>query len=459
MSNGKLSEVAAMVDGTLLGDDRTFVGVSTDTRTLTSGELYIALTGPNFDGHAFVARAQELGAAGALVANAQDSDLPQVVAGDTRVALGRYAAAWRARFAIDVIGVTGSNGKTSVKEMLLAILATQGDTLATRGNLNNEIGVPLTLLRLRRRHRAAVIEMGASAPDEIGKLARLVGPNIGIVTNAAPAHLEGFGSVEAVARTKGQLLAQLPQDGCAVINLDDAFAGLWREIAGQRRIITFGESDDADVTFSGFTQHVRDGGARIVFDVHAGEQTQRFDVPVAGRHNARNALAATAACLALGLDLATCAQGLSQVDMAAGRLQVLSTPRGAKVIDDSYNANPASVRAAIQFLAEQAEPGWLVLGDMGELGDDARELHAQVGKRARECGIRRLYAVGELSRAAATAFGAGGRWFESVDALIEALVDDAHGEINVLVKASRSMRLERVVHALRQGVRARVQEG
>lgn len=451
MSNGRLSEVAAMVDGALVGNDRSFVGVSTDTRTLASGELYVALRGPNFDGHDFLDRAQSLGAAGALVASARDIDLPQVVSGDTRIALGRYAAAWRSRFAIDVIGVTGSNGKTSVKEMLLAILSTQGETLATHGNFNNEIGVPLTLLRLRRRHRVAIIEMGANAPDEIGKLALLAAPTIGIVTNAGPAHLEGFGSIDVVARTKGQMISSLPVDGCAIINADDRFADLWHEMAGDRRVITFGESDKADVHFSNFFQHVRDGGACIEFDVHAGGQTERFDVPVGGRHNARNALSATAACLAHGLDLATCAEGLRQVDMASGRLQVLSTPGGANVIDDSYNANPGSVRAAIQFLSAQDEPGYLVLGDMGELGADAREMHAQVGKRARECGIRRLYAVGDLSRAAATAFGDGGRWFDSVEALIEALLDDAHGNINILVKASRSMRLERVVEALRKG--------
>ncbi|MFK8017471.1 MAG: UDP-N-acetylmuramoyl-tripeptide--D-alanyl-D-alanine ligase [Gammaproteobacteria bacterium] len=459
MSTGQLSEVAAMIDGRLSGTDRSFVGVSTDTRSLQSGELYVALRGPNFDGHEFVERAQQLGAAGALVAERVDVDLPQIVTDDTRTALARYASAWRARFAIDVVAVTGSNGKTSVKEMLAAMLGKRGDTLATRGNYNNDIGVPLTLLRLQRSHRAAVIEVGASAGGEVAALAALAAPQVGIVNNAARAHLEGFGSVEAVARAKGEMFSALPEDGVAIINADDAYFDYWKGVAGARSIITFGETADADVTFTDFEQHVHEGSARIEFNVHARGSTQRFVIPAAGRHNARNALAATAACLAFGMTLADCARGLEAVDMASGRLQVLTTPGGARVIDDSYNANPASVRAAIEFLSEQNESGWLVLGDMGELGDDEREMHAQVGKYAREHGLRRLYGVGDLTRAAVTAFGDGGRWFEHVESLIAALLADARGDINVLVKASRSMRLERVVQAMRDAPVDQLAEG
>lgn len=449
MSTGRLSEVASMVAGTLHGADRSYVGVSTDTRTLKSGELYIALSGPNFDGHEFLARARELGAAGALVASAQDVDIPQVAGGDTRRALATFSSAWRRRFNIDVVAVTGSNGKTSVKQMLAAMLATRGETLATRGNFNNEIGVPLTLLRLRRAHRAAVIEIGASGPAEIGELTELTRPDVGIVNNAAAAHLEGFGgSVEHVARAKGEMFSALPADGCAIINADDAFCDYWKTLAGARRVITFGQSAGADVLFTNVVQTVTGDEARIEFDLRAGGVTQHFVVPAAGRHNASNAAAATAACLALDMSLADCARGLASVDMAEGRLQIRQAGAGVRVIDDSYNANPASVRAAIEFLADEDEPGWLVLGDMLELGEDERELHAQVGKYARECGVRRLYATGDLSRAAVTAFGENGRWFESVSDMAQALVADRHGDLNVLVKASRSMRLERVVAAL-----------
>lgn len=448
MSTGRLSEVATMVDGTLSGPDASYVGVSTDTRTLKSGELYVALTGPNFDGHAFVGAARRLGAVGALVATAQDVELPQVVAGNTRRALARFAAAWRARFNIDVVGITGSNGKTSVKQMLAAIFAQRGETLATRGNLNNEIGVPLTLLRLRQRHRAAVIEMGASGPAEIGELAALAKPTVGIVNNAAAAHLEGFGTIEQVARTKGEMFSALPDDGVAIVNRDDEYYAFWLDLAKPRRVITFGEHEQADVTFRDFEQVMGDQDPRLHFTLSAFGESQRVTVPAAGRHNACNALAATAAGLACGLSLADCAAGLANADMAAGRLEVLSTPRGARVINDSYNANPDSMRAAIDFLADQDYPGWLVVGDMGELGDDAREMHAQVGKYARECGIARLYAIGELSRAASTAFGENGFWFDNIATLIDDLGQALPTDTNVLVKASRSMQLERVVQAL-----------
>lgn len=449
MSAGRASELAKDAGGVLHGDDRSFVGVSTDTRSLQSGELYVALSGPNFDGHAFVAQAQERGAAVALVAQKVAASIPQVVVPDTRAALGRYAAAWRKRFAIDVIAVTGSNGKTSVKEMMAAILAQLGATLATRGNFNNDIGVPLTLLGLNRQHRAAVIEIGASAAGEVATLAAIAAPRVGVITNAAPAHLSGFGSVAAVAQAKGEMFTALPPDGTAIINADDEFAGVWRELAGARRIFTFGERDDADFYFTDLTQRVNGQAAHIEFNVHTPAGSGRVHAPVGGRHNARNAVAAMAACHALGVSLNMCIEGLARVDAISGRLQVVRALRGARVIDDSYNANPASARAAIEFLAEQNEPGWLVLGDMAELGEDASQLHAQIGKRAREVGIERLYAVGTLSRAAAVAFGQGGRWFESTLDLTDALVEDVHSGVNVLVKASRSMRLEKIVAALR----------
>ena len=450
MSLGTLAEFAQQVDGRLEGEDRSFVGISTDSRTLQSGQLYVALRGPNFDGHAFVREVAEAGAAGAVVEAAVDAPLAQIVVADTRQALGAFAAAWRRRFSIDTVAVTGSNGKTSVKEMMAAILRMRGETLATRGNYNNDVGVPLTLLRLNRQHRAAVIEVGASGPGEVAMLAAWAMPHVALITNAAPAHLEGFGSIEAVARAKGEIYGALDEDGTAVINIDDQFAGLWRELAGHRRIITFGESIEADFRYSNFSQRVNGKSAHIDFDMHTPSGDAHVTVPMGGRHNARNALAAAAATSALGVSLDDIVAGLARVDAAAGRLQVHGARNGARVIDDSYNANPASARAAIDFLAEQSEPGWLVLGDMLELGDDASNLHAQIGKRARERGIERLYATGDLSRSAAVAFGEGGRWFATTLDLIDALQEDLRAGVNVLVKASRSMRLEKVVAAVRE---------
>lgn len=448
MSLGTLGEFASEAGGRLEGEDRSFVGVSTDSRTFRPGQLYIALRGPNFDGHQFVEEVAKLGAAGVVVESPLPHPVAQIVVANTRVALGRFAAAWRARFDIDTVAVTGSNGKTSVKEMIAAILRVRGDTLATRGNYNNDVGVPLTLLRLKRQHTAAVIEIGASAPGEVATLAALARPRVGVITNAAPAHLDGFGTVDAVARAKGELFAALDADGTAVVNNDDAFADLWRELAGERRVVTFGETRAADFSYANFEQRVNGTSAHIRFEALTPAGSANVSVPMGGRHNARNALAAAAAAHALGVELNDIVTGLARVDAAAGRLQVRSALHGARVIDDSYNANPASAHAAIDFLAEQSEPGWLVLGDMLELGDDASNLHAQIGKRARELGLERLYAVGDLSRAAAVAFGEGGRWFATALDLTDALVDDLRGDVNVLVKASRSMRLEKVVAAI-----------
>ncbi|MGH8495332.1 MAG: UDP-N-acetylmuramoyl-tripeptide--D-alanyl-D-alanine ligase [Gammaproteobacteria bacterium] len=459
MSTGTLAEAAMQVDGRLIGADRPYNAVSTDTRALERDALFVALQGPSFDGNAFVEEAARRGAAGAIVSRFQQCELTQVEVSDTRAALGRLAQAWRARFDIPVVAVTGSNGKTTVKGMLGAILGRSGPTLATRGNLNNEIGLPLTLLGLDSSHRAAVVEMGANHAGEIAYLARIAMPGIGLVTNAAAAHLEGFGSIEGVARAKGELFAGLPANGTAVINADDRFSAFWREMAGSRNVVTFGLMRDADVHADAIEQRIASSGPVMAFDLHLPDVQRRIELPLAGRHNIANAVAAAAAAWAAGAKPAAIEEGLAGIHAAPGRLQFRRSPSGARVIDDTYNANPLSLAAALELLTGLDGRPWLVLGDMRELGAESEALHADIGALARRLGVERLYAVGPWSRYAAQAFGRSADWFSGVDELIARLRPELDAGVNVLVKASRGMRLERVVDALigdadkREGVR------
>ncbi len=448
MSGATLSQVAAVVGGRLHGADAPFDGVSTDTRTLRAGELFVALSGPNFDGNAFVGAAAAAGAAGAIVARPTGADLPQVVVDDTLSALGRLANRWRCAFTPRLVAITGSNGKTTVKEMTASVLRTAGPTLATRGNLNNEIGVPLTLMRLRREHEFAVIEMGANHKGEIARLTAMAAPTVGLVTNAAAAHLEGFGSLEGVAAAKGELFEGLTRDATAVINRDDRFYAQWRCSVRAREVVTFGQAGEADFRVR-MAQQFTNGhgdGLRLQLDTPDGPLDVRLRL--SGQHNALNAAAAAAAARSAGASLEQIAAGLEAVRPVPGRLTVRRTRHGARVIDDTYNANPASVQAALDLLAAQPGVTWMVLGDMGELGDDAYALHANIGARARQAGVERLYTVGSLSAAAADSFGPGAQRFATTAELIEALQGDLREDVTVLVKASRAMRLERVSDAL-----------
>jgi UDP-N-acetylmuramoyl-tripeptide--D-alanyl-D-alanine ligase len=435
-----LSAAAQAVHGELQGADATFTGVSTDTRTIKAGDLFVALVGPNFDGHNFVAQAANAGAVGALVGRALDTPLAQVRVDDTRLALGRLAVAWRARFRIPVVAVTGSNGKTTVKNMIAAILSERGPTLATLGNLNNDIGVPLTLLRLRDSDRYAVIEMGMNHAGEIDTLTHLARPTVALVNNAAAAHLAGLGSVEAVARAKGEIFAGLTADGTAIINADDPHAGLWRQLAGARRMLSFGMEQPADVRASCV---LNDNGSTIQLQTPIGGITMRL--PLLGRHNAMNALAASSAALAAGASLADIQAGLEKLKAVSGRLEVKPGAQGARVLDDSYNANPGSLAAGIEVLRNASGERVLVFGDMGELGDTAAALHRRIGELAKKVGIEHLFAVGPLARTAVEAFGANGRHFDSHEELVQALRPMMHANMTVLVKGSRSMKMERIV--------------
>lgn len=443
-----LGATAAFLRGTLSAKpgaaDVSFIGVSTDTRELKPGQLFVALNGPSFDGHDYVAQAAEKGAVAAIVSHPVLSDevgnIAQIVVVDTQRAFAQLAAQWRAQFDIPVIAITGSNGKTTVKEMLAAILSQQGEVLATQANFNNEIGVPRTLLRLTGKHIAAVVEEGASRPGDIAYLTEFVRPDVALVTNAAGAHLQGFGSLDVVAKTKGEIFEGLDDDGIAVINADDAYVDLWRSQAGKCSVISFGMHANADV--KGVLQEDR--------TLHISSAEGDIVVPwsLEGQHNVMNALAATAAAQAAGASLEEIAAGLESVVPVPGRLERKAAIKGAEILDDTYNANPASLAAALDVLVERHNDHYLALGDMAELGEQSVDFHAQAGRQAHDKGVQRLYAVGEYSRHAAQAFGDRGQHFAAQDQLIAQLKEDLHTNVTLLVKGSRSAHMERVVAAL-----------
>lgn len=445
-----LQFVAGATGGRLAGADVECAGVSTDSRTLRRGELFVALRGERFDGHAFVGAAAERGAAAAVVERACAVELPQVVVGDTQAALGALAAAWRARFDLPVIGVAGSNGKTTTKELLAAVLAAGGPVLATRGNLNNHIGVPLTLLGLESGHRHAVIEIGANHPGEVAALARIVRPTIALVTNAGDEHLEGFGSRDGVARAEGELFEALATGGTAVINADDPYHDLWRSLLCATRCLTFGTGQGADLRALAVQGRIEDGAFVTRFELAQDDVRVPVQLNLAGRHNVMNAMAAAAAARAAGLSLPVIAAGLGRVTPVAGRLQLKAGRNGAWLVDDSYNANPSSMRAGIDVLRDLPGAHWLVLGEMAELGVHAEAAHREIGGYARAAGVARLFGYGGLARHAVAAFGAGAAWFEDPAGLAAAVTAELGPGVTVLIKGSRSNRLERVVERLRE---------
>ena len=451
MTMMRIHEAAHAIGALAQGNDAAFGGVSTDSRRIATGELFVALKGDKFDGHTYVEEVLARGAAGALVTQdfaVAHPELPLIAVADTRLALGSLAAQWRSRFAIPLIGITGSNGKTTVKEMCAAILRAHFGkdpdcVLATTGNLNNDIGLPLTLLRLRESHRAAVIEMGMNHAGEIDYLTRLAAPTVALVNNAQRAHLEGLGSVQDVALAKGEIFAGLPADGVAVFNADDAQADIWRELSRDRRQTSFGLDHAADVRGE-FAGHGLGGELRLA--TAWGEIVARLAVP--GSHNARNACAAAAATLVAGASLGAVKQGLEGFSGVKGRLQRRAGRKGALVVDDSYNANPDSMRAAIDVLASVPGKCVLVMGDMGEAGAAAGQFHDEIGGYAKSHGVDRLFCLGELSAAAAHNFGEGGQHFSRVEDLIKTLLTELEPQTTVLVKGSRFMRMERVVDAI-----------
>jgi len=441
----RLSTLAADCGGRLVGADCDIARAHTDTRSVAAGDLFVALRGERFDGNAFAAQALEAGAVAALVEreDALPAGASGIVVADSRRALGAIARAHRNRIAPLVLAVTGSNGKTTVKEMLASILrGVHGDAavLATEGNLNNDIGLPLTLLRLAPNHRFAVCEMGMNHAGEIAYLCEIAEPDIAVVNNAGTAHLENLGSLEGIARAKGEIVQGLREGGTAVLPQTDRWLPLWQQFAGQHPTLRFGLDAAADIA----GQASADG---VVTLRHA-DATATCRLATPGLHNAHNACAAIAAAVAAGIPLARAAAALDGFNGTKGRLQIKRAANGATLIDDTYNANPDSARAAIAVLAAAPQPRILVLGDMGELGPDAPALHREVGAAARAAGLEHLLAAGELSHETVAGFGTGGEHFASHAALIEALRGRLTTDTTVLVKGSRFMRMEQVVEAL-----------
>jgi UDP-N-acetylmuramoyl-tripeptide--D-alanyl-D-alanine ligase len=457
-----LGATADVLGGVLVaGASKTYAEVSTDTRTLRAGALFVALRGPNFDGGAFVAAAAARGAVAALVEQHVAVDLPQIVVPDTLRALQLLGQAWRNGFVLPIVGVAGSNGKTTAKEMTAAILSRLGPCMATRGNLNNHIGVPLTLLRLEASHRSAVVEMGANRIGDVAELVALARPTVGLITNAGAEHLEGFGSLDGVAQGEGEMVAGLAPAATAIINADDPYAAYWRGVAGAARVLTFGVHGSGSIAGAGVgagggadfratnaTQAIEHGEFATRFTLVCPLGERPIELRAGGAHNIVNALAAAAAASAAGASLDDIVKGLADFRAVSGRLQLKAGLGGSSIIDDSYNANPSSVRAGLEVLRSLSGVTWLVLADMAELGDATTDSHAEIGTYARECGVQRLFAMGPESRHAVASFGVGGEWFADAESLIERVRAEIAPAVTVLVKGSRVNKLERVVQAL-----------
>ena len=429
--------------------------VHTDSRSLQAGDLFVALRGERFDGNGFIAQAKAQGAVAVVCeasgeAHALSQGLPALVVPDARIALGELAAGWRAQFNLPLIAVTGSNGKTTVTQMIASILRAHAgdDALSTQGNLNNDIGVPLTLFNLRAHHRIAVVELGMNHPGEIAYLSKLAQPTVALVNNAQREHQEFMGTVEAVAYENGAVLQALPPEGVAVFPADDVYTSIWQGLSAGRSQRCFAMTSDADADVRAAVVVWQSGAWQ--FTLKTPEGTAPVRLHIAGRHNVKNALAATACALAAGVPLAPVVQGLMAFEPVKGRSRALVLHSGdldITVIDDTYNANPDSVRAAIDVLAELPAPRLLVLGDMGEVGNQGPEFHAEVGTYAADRGIEAFYTLGDLCLHSAQAFGAA-RHFEDMDSLLTAVTVPLSEFRSVVVKGSRFMKMERVVQAL-----------
>ncbi len=441
-----LKQAATMLDGACMGEDVKFSSVSTDTRSLQAGDLYIALQGDLFDGHDYIQQAEQAGAVAAIVHKDVITQLPLIKVEDTRKALGKLAADKRRGFKNKVIGITGSNGKTTVKEMLSAILGKQGSVLATRGNFNNDIGLPLTLMRMQQED-FAVIEMGANHAGEIAYLTSITQPDVVLINNAADAHLQGFGSLKGVAEAKGEIYQGLSESGVAVINKDDTYADYWKGLIVDKKIIEFSMRDKNADIYGEWSHADQENN----LSVNVCGQHLKVKLKVHGVHNAMNALAAIAVAEALKIKHTSIVQALSEFCAVNGRLNFHKVDNSLTVIDDTYNANATSLFAGIDVLTEQPGKHWLVLGDMGELGDDKQRIHFDAGIKARKSGVSRLLAIGEASRYAVEAFGENAQNFDTKDELVTYIKQHQPEELVILVKGSRFMRMEQIVESIIKG--------
>ena len=447
-----LSEIAKAVQGQLIGADVEIASVSIDTRSLQRGQLYVAIKGPRFDGNEFIGTAEQAGAIAAIVHQGVAVNIPHIVVDDTHLALAELAGAWRRRLPVAVVGVTGSNGKTTVKEMTAAIFAaacTQPDeVLFTQGNLNNDIGVPLTLLRLNEQHRYAVIEMGANHLGEIAYTSRYAAADVAVLNNAGAAHIEGFGSLDGVAKAKGEIIETLKPNGVAVLNRDDVYFEQWRDIAGNRKVLAFGLNGRADVSAADIHTEIRDNAFCTRFTLQTADGFESCALQLAGKHNVMNALAAASAALAFGIELSVIKKGLAAVKPVTGRLQPLVGRLGNIIIDDTYNANAASLKVGLDVLLGCAGEPWVVLGAFGELGSESADIHRDVGYLLKQKGVTRLFAVGADAKHTVQAFGEGATFFGQQEDLIATLQKLLQGGETVLIKGSRSQRMENVAAAL-----------
>lgn len=438
----RLADVAEFIHGKHRGANVPFQFVSIDTRTLQPGDLYVALVGERLDGHEFVQQAIDKGACAVLVSKKMEIDVPYLQVEDTTKALGRLALYNREQFNKDVVAVTGSSGKTTVKGMMATLLRQQNEVLVTRGNLNNHIGAPLTLLRLNHTYDYAMVELGASGPHEIAYTANLAKPSVSILTNAEASHLEGFGSIETIVETKGEIIDALGPEGTAILNADSQYFDVWKTRAGDKNVISFGESEAADVRATGIEINAM---GCCEFKLHLLDETAPVYLKVMGKHNVFNALACAGACHALGMPLSLIVSGLQAFEGVEGRLVEKTGLNASTVIDDSYNANPASVRAAIDVLSSRSGHTIFVLGDMAELGVETQLAHAEMGVYAKQHNIDEFFALGEFSRQAADSFGDNAHWFASHDNLVRFLSRKLNKDVTVLVKGSRSAHMDRVV--------------
>ncbi|GAB6140238.1 UDP-N-acetylmuramoyl-tripeptide--D-alanyl-D-alanine ligase [Methylosoma difficile] len=443
-----LSEIAEIVGGQLYGEDLRVSALSIDTRTLQPGQLYVAIKGDNFDGNDFVSQAEQSGAVAAMVHTGVQPHIPHIFVADTRLALAELAGAWRRKANVEVVGITGSNGKTTVKEMTAAILAVAGNTLYTQGNLNNDIGVPLTLMRISDENRYAVIEMGANHHGEIAYTSRYAQADVVILNNAGAAHLEGFGSLEGVAKAKGEIIETLKAEGVAIINRDDVYFDYWLGVAEPRKTLSFGLDSHADVRASNIHGEIRNNAFLTTFTLTCPQGEIEINLHLAGLHNVKNALAATAAALALGLSPEQVAAGLATIKPVTGRLQPLVSRLGNIIIDDTYNANASSLKAGLDVLANCPGQAWLVLGMFGELGPESPKLHEDLAPLIKASGVKRVFAVGHDCQYTVAAFGNGASYFANQADLITALQHELTGTETILIKGSRAQRMENVVAAL-----------
>tara|TARA_B100001093_G_C26850613_1_gene1024954 strand:- start:1561 stop:2919 length:1359 start_codon:yes stop_codon:yes gene_type:complete len=439
-----LAKAADVMEGTLFGEDHNFNGISIDTRTINIGELFFALKGLNFDGHEFIEDAHLNGAIASVVSNESPDKTIKIQVDDTRIALGKFGAAWRRTYDPCVVGITGSNGKTTLKELVAACLSKKAPTLSTYKNYNNEIGIPLMLTQIKKEHEYAVFEMGANHSGEIAYLSSLVNPDIVVITNAAAAHLEGFGSVKGVAHAKGEILETEYRPTYAILNADDDYYKYWISLVEDIETLSFGLTNKADI----FASNIKLYSTFTTFTLNLSNTCIDISLPLAGLHNVQNACAAAAVSVALDLNVKHIKSALENIQPVAGRLQPLMGINNSKIYNDTYNANPSSTIAAAKFLSSLDGDSWFVLGDMKELGQSKKKFHYEVGALLQSNGIKRLFGFGDLTKESVNAFGGGAKWYSDLSELINDL-KEADNKTNILVKGSRSMRMELIVEALK----------